>query len=55
MTYTNNIQACCDVRGEHCEQCGRADESNEFNEGYSSCCNELIVSSDCRGFHAEEN
>lgn len=28
---------------EHCQECGSEDSSNEFNQGYSSCCNEIIV------------
>ncbi len=31
------------IDGEHCRQCGRPDESNRYNDGYSSCCNMRIV------------
>lgn len=31
------------VAGEHCRQCGTADESNRYNDGYSSCCGMRIV------------
>jgi len=42
----------CTVKGSHCEQCGGRDESSEFNQGYSSCCNELITDQlGCRDHH----
>lgn len=44
----------CDTMVAHCENCGRADcEATEMgDQGYSGCCNELVVSGDyCRGHH----
>jgi hypothetical protein len=43
----------CTVMFSHCEQCGRAAEGCMENDGYSGCCNELIVWEDCRNHHAE--
>ena len=43
----------CNVSGSHCEQCGSAAEGSADNDGYSSCCNELITwGGDCRNHHA---
>jgi hypothetical protein len=48
----NNIKPCS-VAGSHCEQCGRPAEGSAENDGYSGCCNELIVWDDCRNHHGE--
>lgn len=49
--------ARCTTSGDHCEQCGETSPeyvSRFHNDGYSMCCNELIVdASSCRNFHNE--
>lgn len=42
----------CTTTTTHCENCGSTSYENlTGNQGYSACCNELIVNSDCRGHH----
>lgn len=43
----------CTIQGTHCENCGSTDwEDVEGGEGYSHCCNEVVVNQDCcRGHH----
>lgn len=42
----------CTTAARHCEQCGSTDREDVGAGSYSSCCNELIVtSSDCDNFH----
>ena len=45
----------CAVEGSHCEQCGSTDREDltTGDQGYSACCNELIVwsASECRNHH----
>lgn len=45
----------CNIDFQHCEQCGRPAEGSAENEGYSGCCNELIVwgSLSCRNHHGK--
>lgn len=45
----------CTLTVTHCEQCGSTDHEDIdpfANDGYSSCCNEIIASpGSCRGHH----
>lgn len=46
----------CTTNTRHCENCGSTDpEDLTGNDGYSACCNELIVSGadDCRNHHGD--
>lgn len=50
----------CEIPTAHCESCGSTDGEDidpRSNDGYSSCCNELIVQpsiSTCRNHHGED-
>lgn len=45
----------CTIKGAHCESCGRPVDPFHCEDGYTSCCNELISYSaaDCRNHHAD--
>ena len=48
----------CKIQGEHCEQCGSTEYEDVAlgDEGYSACCNEIVVwgPSACRNYHEEQ-
>lgn len=48
----------CRTTTRHCEQCGSTDyeDTDLGDQGYSACCNELVVdSSYCRDHHGEND
>jgi len=47
----------CAIKGQHCEQCGSTDleDLTTGDQGYSACCNELVVlPGHCRRHHDED-
>ena len=49
-------ESTCHTESAHCESCGRTDHgAGAETDGYSACCNELVVSSSsCRGHHVAD-
>lgn len=42
----------CKIDARHCEHCGSTDVNPSANDGYSACCNEIIIwTHDCRNHH----
>ena len=51
------MNTTCTTTSQHCESCGSADREDltTGDQGYTACCNELIVTrGGCRGHHLED-
>jgi len=51
IAVRKEIIKLANIKDSHCQSCGSAARCTSENEGYSECCNELIIAGGCDANH----